>query len=164
MRPSPYLALAAIALPTPALAQTGTVTLEIPKLSDSPYRKPYVAVWIENASGKQVGVAGVLYDQAKIGLRWLPELRTWWRKAGRAMDMPADGISMPTRAPGRHTIVLDDLKALPNGRYSVVVEAAREKGGRELVKVPFTLQSGKTVQASAHGSRELGKVSVAIER
>ncbi|TIX51688.1 DUF2271 domain-containing protein [Alteraurantiacibacter aquimixticola] len=162
MRPSHYLALAAIGLPAPALANSGSVSIEIPRMSVNTYRKPYVAVWIENEGGQQVKMVTVLHDQARIGARWLPDLRMWWRKGGRAMDMPSDGISGPTRAPGRHTIPLRGLEGLAAGNYSVVVEAVRENGGRELVKVPFSLTPGRAANASASGSRELGAVSVTV--
>jgi hypothetical protein len=164
MRHGRALTLAAIALPAaPAYANSGSVTIEIPKVEAATYRKPYVAVWIEDASGQLVSMERVMHDQAKIGARWLPDLRTWWRKGGRAMDMPADGVSGPTRAPGRQTIPLSGLAKLAPGKYHVVVEAAREKGGRELVKVPFTLARGKAASASASGKAELGKISVSIK-
>lgn len=145
-----------------ALAAGATVTIEIPRINAAPYRKPYVAVWLEDATGKQVRMVSVFYDQARIGARWLPDLRTWWRLGGRAMNMPADGISRPTQAPGRHTVAVSGLQSLAPGRYSVVVEAAREKGGRELVKVPFEWRAGRRAAGSARGTTELGTVAVSV--
>lgn len=156
------LTVAAATLATPALAGTGTVSFEIPKIDTFPYRKPYVAVWLEDGGGQQVKTLAVLHDQARIGGRWIPELRSWWRTGGRTMTMPADGISRPTQAPGRHIVGMNGLEKLPQGRYSVVVEAAREKGGRELVKVPFTLKPGAKASASANGNAELGRVAVSL--
>ncbi|MCJ2188831.1 DUF2271 domain-containing protein [Novosphingobium beihaiensis] len=162
MRRSSCLALAAIVFPVSAEAHSGTVTVELPRISEANYRKPYVAVWLENASGQTLAVSGVMYDQARIGLRWLPELRAWWRKGGRGLEMPADGISMPTRGPGHYNIGLRGVETLPDGAYNVVVEAAREKAGREVVKVPVMVRNGVLARGSASGSRELGKISVAI--
>ena len=55
------------------------------------------------------------------------------------------------------------MKQLAPGNYTLVVEAVREVGGRELVKVPFTWPA-KTAQAgSAQGSTELGKVTLAVK-
>lgn len=156
------LTLAALTAVTPALAGSGSVTLEIPKVDVFPYRKPYVALWLEDGNGQQVKMLSVLHDQSRVGGRWLPELRSWWRAGGRAMTMPADGISRPTQAPGQQSIAIPGIDALAPGRYSVVVEAAREKGGRELVKVPFELKRGKSASATASGDTELGKVSVSI--
>jgi hypothetical protein len=148
---------------SPALAAGATVTIELPRIEASPYRKPYVAVWLEDATGKQVKMAAVFHDQARIGGRWLPELRTWWRAGGRAMTMPADGISRPTQAPGRHTVAVAGLEGLAPGRYSVVVEAAREKGGRDLVKVPFEWRAGRRAAGTARGTTELGAVAVSVQ-
>ena len=55
------------------------------------------------------------------------------------------------------------MNALPAGQYVVVVEAAREQGGRELVRVPFTW-GGAANTASASGTSELGAVSVSVTR
>jgi len=153
----------AVAAADTALAASATVTVEIPRIDAQPYRKPYVAVWLEDATGKQVRMGAVFHDQARIGVRWLPELRTWWRVGGRAMTMPADGISRPTQAPGRHTVTLSGLEGLAPGRYAVVVEAAREKGGRELVKVPFEWRAGRRAAGSARGNAELGAIAVSVQ-
>ena len=68
-------------------------------------------------------------------------LRTWWRRAGRSLRLPANGISGPTQAPGRHTMRYAagsrPLGNLAAGSYRLRVEAAREVGGRELVTIPF---------------------------
>jgi len=78
------------------------------------------------------------------------------------MDLPADGISRPTQAPGRHTVTVPGLNGLAPGNYAIVVEAAREKGGRELIKVPFEWRAGKRVTKSAKGNAELGTVAVSV--
>jgi hypothetical protein len=154
-------ATATVAGTAPALAAGVTVTVELPRIAAQPYRKPYVAVWLEDATGKQVKVLSVFHDQARIGGRWLPDLRTWWRLGGRGMTMPADGISRPTQAPGRHTISVGGLQGLAPGRYAIVVEAAREKGGRELVKVPLDWR-GRRATGMARGTAELGAVAATI--
>ena len=48
------LTLAALTAVTPALAGSGSVTLEIPKVDVFPYRKPYVALWLEDGNGLKV--------------------------------------------------------------------------------------------------------------
>lgn len=156
-------ATAAVVLTDTALAASATVTIELPRIQASPYRKPYVAVWLEDATGKQVRMVSVFHDQARIGARWLPELRTWWRAGGRALNLPADGLSRPTQAPGRHTVTVNGLEGLAPGRYSVVVEAVREKGGRDLVKVPFDWRPRARGTGSARGNSELGAVTVAVQ-
>ena len=80
------------------------------------------------------------------------------------MTLPADGVSGATRAPGTQTVRVPGarLADLQPGQYNIVVEAARELGGRESVRVPFRWGAPNTGQAS--GSNELGAVRVAVTR
>jgi hypothetical protein len=100
------------------------------------------------------------------GTKWLKDMRQWWRKAGREMSFPADGVSGATRAPGPQKLVFAGangaLKNLKPGQYNLVVEAAREVGGHEAVRVPFTWgKPGKP--ATAKGATELGAVTVSVK-
>ena len=154
MRPSRFV-LVAGAIAAPAAASTVNVT--VPRLNVAEYHKPYVAVWVEPAGGGAARTLAVWYDVKKAGnepgTKWLSDLRAWWRKGGRSLAMPANGISGPTRAPGRYAIPLPhDLKP---GAYTLNVEAARETGGRELVTVPLTVPD---VAGRASGAAELGAV------
>src|SRR5690606_16952317 len=152
----------------PAVAADLTVTIELPTIRVASYHRPYVAVWIETPDQTAVRSLAVWYQQTRNnegdGKDWLKDLRTWWRKGGRAMTMPADGVSGATRAPGRQTITIPAarLAGLQPGQYNIVVEAARELGGRESVRVPFRWGAANTGRAT--GSTELGAVSVAVSR
>jgi hypothetical protein len=55
------------------------------------------------------------------------------------------------------------LDKLPAGDYKLVVEASREAGGRELVKVPFTWAGKGKVAANAAGKEELGAVALELQ-
>ncbi len=57
----------------------------------------------------------------------------------------------------------DFARQVPAGDYKLVVEAAREAGGRELVRVPFTLPAKGKLAANAAGKEELGAVSIQIQ-
>ena len=159
---------AGLAAAAPALAADLTVSVDIPRLTTASYHRPYVAVWIEQPDQTAVRTRAVWYQQTRNnegdGKDWLKDLRTWWRKGGRAMALPADGVSGATRAPGTQTIRVPGarLAGLQPGQYNVVVEAARELGGRETVRVPFRWGAPNTGQAS--GSNELGAVRVAVTR
>lgn len=153
------LILAAGVVSTPVAA--GTINVTIPRLTVAEYHRPYVAVWVEPASGGPARTVAVWYETKKKGnepgTKWLADLRTWWRKGGRNLNLPADGVSGATRAPGAHRIPLPaDLRP---GSYVLYVEAARENGGRELVQVPLTAPARN---ASAAGKTELGAVSISI--
>lgn len=149
--------LVAGTIATPATAATVSVTL--PRIDVAEYHKPYVAGWLEPADGGPARTVFVWYDLKKTGreagTKWLVDLRSWWRKGGRSLKLPADGVSGATRAPGTYQIPLP--ANLPAGQYVLKVEAARESGGRELVSVPITVP-GKG--GSASGKAELGAVTV----
>lgn len=167
-RPAPAFQLSAVAAATagalvasPALA--GSVTVTVPRIDVAEYHRPYVAAWLEPAAGGSARTVFVWYDVKKggrePGTKWLADLRTWWRKGGRALALPADGVSGATRAPGSYTVPLP--ADLPAGQYVLKVEAARETGGRELVSVPFTaLGKGAVRGGTARGSSELGTITL----
>jgi hypothetical protein len=147
-----------------------SVKFELPRLNVAEYHKPYVAIWIERADQSVASNLAVLYDlklKNREGEKWLKDLRTWWRKAGREATMPIDGVSGATRPPGAHTMKFDGarhgLDKLPAGDYTLVVEASRESGGREVVKLPFNWAGKGKVAASAAGKDELGAVSLQIQ-
>jgi hypothetical protein len=128
----------------PVHAAELAVKLELPRLPVAEYHRPYTAVWIERADQGVAANLAVWYDLKKKdneGSKWLKDMRTWWRKSGRELQMPVDGLSGATRAPGEHQLVFAGtataLETLAAGDYAVVVEAAREGGGREVLKVPF---------------------------
>ena len=109
---------------------------------------------------------------AQVELGWL---------SPDTMQEVADYIGMPaiavqevatfynmynTRPVGKHAIKFDhkhpSLAKLPAGSYTLVVEAAREVGGRELVRIPFKWRGVSS--ANAQGKTELGRVSIATTR
>jgi hypothetical protein len=170
MRPL-TLAASAVALgafAAPAMAADLSVSVTLPQQTGAAYHRPYVAVWIERPDNTAVRTLAVWYQQTANaegdGKDWLKDMRTWWRRGGRALTLPADGISSATKAPGRHTVAIPAarLRGLPAGDYVMVVEAARELGGREVVRVPFAWGRANTGRAA--GSTELGAVSVTVTR
>lgn len=160
------LSAAAFGAAAPAAAADLSVSVEIPRLSVAAYHRPYVAVWIERPDNTAVRTLAVWYEVSNVaeGKDWLKDMRTWWRRGGRSLAMPMDGVSSATKAPGRHTVAVPGarLSNLPAGDYVMVVEAARELGGREAVRVPF--RWGAANAASASGSTELGAVRVTVTR
>lgn len=143
-------------------AGAATVTVTVPRIGVAEYHRPYVAGWIEPAAGGAQRNLFAWYDikkgGAEPGHKWLADLRSWWRKGGRSLKLPADGVSGATRAPGAHVIPLPaDLKP---GAYTLFVEAAREGGGRELVSVPLSVP---IKPATASGKTELGPVTVSAK-
>lgn len=143
------------------------VSVEIPRLDVAEYHRPYVAIWLQQQN--QVTNLAVWYDvgmKEGKGQEWLKDMRQWWRRSGRTLDFPIDGVTSATRAPGVHTLTFDSadqpLAELPPGEYQLMVEAAREVGGRELVTIPFTWPAEEAQTYAAKGENELGRVALQV--
>ncbi|MES2995223.1 MAG: DUF2271 domain-containing protein [Verrucomicrobiota bacterium] len=159
---------------TPCLvsANAGEIKLsiEVPRLDVAEYHRPYVAAWLEKADKSHHANLAVWYDTAmknEEGEKWLKDLRQWWRKSGRVLNLPMDGMSGPTRPAGTHDFPVPqktfDPATLAAGDYALVVEASREVGGREMVRVPFKWDGKSAVSQAASGKTELGKIAIHIE-
>ncbi len=169
MRLTTTIALGTLLI-APTHAAEISLNIEIPRINAAEYHRPYVAVWVEGEGQKSVADLAVWYQQTDgkegHGTKWLPDMRQWWRKSGRTLKVPVDGVTGPTRPVGKHAIKFDhkhpSLAKLPAGSYTLVVEAAREVGGRELLKIPFDWK-GEPSNGSAQGKTELGKVTLAAK-
>ena len=159
-------------LPAAASAQTLDVSITIPKMTAAEYHRPYVAIWLEKP-GVAPRTIAVWYDydlkgKEGEGTKWLRDMRQWWRTVGRTMSFPADGVTGATRAPGTHKLGLvggrGAMPVLTPGNYTLVVEAAREVGGREAVRVPFVWNGSAAASGRAAGTGELGAVTLTIKR
>lgn len=147
------------------------ISVEIPQLNVAEYHRPYMAFWLER-DGVLAANLAVWYQLEKNGEagdkgeEWLKDMRQWWRRGGRTLDMPVDGLSGATRAPGVHTVTFtpgkDVLADLTAGDYQLMVEAAREVGGREMLKIPFQWPPKGEQDLSTQGSTELGILKLKI--
>lgn len=155
----------------PASAQQMEIVVEIPQLNVAEYHRPYVALWIEGADQKAAANLAVWYQMRSTaeghGTKWLPDLRQWWRKSGRTLEVPIDGVTGATRPAGKHELKFSakqpQLADLKPGEYTLVIEAAREVGGRELLKIPFTWPAKAAQSGKAQGKSELGGVTLSIQ-
>jgi hypothetical protein len=129
-----------------------------------------VAVWVERADNSVAATLSVWYD-AKMrdaeGTKWLKDMRQWWRRTGRELTMPIDGVTQPTKPVGKHALSVAEgknpLPQLAPGQYKLMVEAAREVGGRELVSIPFEWPVKQATSLSANGSTELGAIKLELK-
>lgn len=166
----PMVAVSGVLAVLPVHAAELNVTVEIPTLTVAEYHRPYVAIWLEREDQSAAANLAVWYDvklKDKEGEKWLKDMRQWWRRSGRDLAMPLDGVSGATRAPGKHTLQFTGgkgpLQDLKPGTYNLVVEAAREVGGRELLKVPVQWPPKAAATAAAKGDNELTGISVALK-
>ena len=68
-------------------------------------RRPFVAVWIEDADHKPVRRIAVWYNKP----RWLPDLRSWFA-AKREAEFDVASTTGATRGAGQYTLVWDGKK------------------------------------------------------
>ncbi len=165
------LTLAGLSLmAAPVAAETLDVSFELPRISVAEYHKPYVALWIAREDHTVAANLAVLYQHHDgpegEGETWLKDMRQWWRRTGRSLDLPIDGVSSATRGPGQHAFSFDadseQLRDLPAGRYVLNIEASREVGGREHLRIPFEWGDGN-FEGTAEGSSELSTISLSIQ-
>jgi hypothetical protein len=184
----------------PASAAEMTLKLQLPEMQTPSYQRPYVAVWIEKADDTYVSTLSLWHmvksKRGEIqpnGDRYLNTLRDWWKQSGTTSQMPIDGLSSATRAPGEHELAFAQgqapLNKLAPGNYQLVLEAAREvKGPRpaggfpqdgpplergmgggaskdsaEVVRVNFEWPVKKTTTVTAKGTTEFGNISLVMK-
>lgn len=104
-----------------------TVSVELPKIDAKRYRRPYVAVWIEDDKGKTIRTLGVWGKSPK----YLKDLSDWWKIGKNDQDL-VKAVAGATRGPGKYDLVWDGKDQagtpLPQGAYTVRVEVHREFG------------------------------------
>ena len=164
-----FAVLMLMAFSAPTIAAELNIKLEVPRLDVAEYHRPYIAVWIENQDQSTAAHLAVWYQtesKKEDGTQWLKDLRQWWRRGGRELEMPVDGVTGATRPVGVHSLSFKStdkqLGKLAPGKYNLVVEATREVGGRELLRVPFEWPGTQKQQASANGKTELGAVTLNV--
>lgn len=154
----PHIALACLLLTLLSQSLSGAelaVEFELPQLAVAEYHRPYVAVWLEDSERRQILQLAVWVEQEK----WHRDLRSWWRRGGKRVNLPVDGVSGPTRKPGRYQVRA--AARLAPGEYTLNLEAVREVGGREHIRIPFSWDE-QPQQYQMTGTRELGAVRLSI--
>lgn len=168
------LAVSAVALP--ALAQGRStwnreyeleVEFQISDPDGARYRRPFVAVWIEDGSGSPIRTLSLWVQTRKPGPRWIPDLKRWYRKEKQRKNRDGgdliETISAATRAPGKYSLVWngrnDDGKLVPQGEYTVCIEAAREHGTYQFLREAVTIGS-KPFRASLGSNVEIKGATV----
>ncbi|MFN9262319.1 MAG: DUF2271 domain-containing protein [Acidobacteriota bacterium] len=134
----------ALAQTPPPNAMELVVEFEIARVDGQRYRRPYVAVriedavWIEDKDRFPLRTLAFWVEKS----RWWPDLRSWYR--GDRLRAMAEGteisatVASATRAPGKYTVKWDGRdsqgKPVKPGRYAVCMEAAREHGTYQLIR------------------------------
>jgi thiamine biosynthesis lipoprotein ApbE len=121
-------------------------------------RRPYVAVWVEDADHKPVRRLALWYRKP----RWLPDLRSF-SDAQRESPIDLMSITSATRSAGNYSLVWDGKndqgQFVEQGNYTIFIEAAREHGTYQLMKQSMKFDGKAKTQAIA-GNEELSAASL----
>jgi FAD:protein FMN transferase len=151
----------------PAPVWNGGMELEVAFEINQPdaggrYRRPYVAVWVEDADGQPVRTLVLWVQTSGPGPKWIPDLKRWYRgerarKAAQGTDLIRT-VSEATRKPGEYAVVWDgrtdagDL--VPPGDYTLSLEAMREHGTYQLIRKTISCRD-QPVRVTLEGNEEL---------
>ena len=138
-----------------------------PAASGGRINNPFIAVWVEDASGALVRTVSLWYKSSES--KYLNELRRWYAteraSIARGGTDTTRTISGATRVAGSYSVVWDaknDSGALvPQGDYFVCIEAARERGPYELIRDSLSLGT-KALQKKLTDSGELTGASASF--
>lgn len=145
------------------------VTFEIngPAGNTRRYRRPYVAVWVEDGDGLTTRTLALWVMTRQPGPRWHPDLKRWYRddQVRRLADNAnlIDTISRPTRPPGKYAVTWDGKddhgKPLGPGKYTVCIEAAREHGTYQIIRKDVAI-GDKPFASDLKGNAEIKSASI----
>jgi thiamine biosynthesis lipoprotein len=140
-----------------------TVNFELARVEGQRYRRPYVAVWIEDPDKFPVRTIALWYEKP----RWLPDLRAWNR--GDRLRALAEGteiattVSSATRSPGKYSVEWDGKdnqgKPVKAGKFTVYIEVAREHGTYQLIRQDVDF-NGAPHQVQLQGNPEVASASL----
>lgn len=143
------------------------IQLELARIEGQRYRRPYVAVWVEDKDKYPVRTVALWFQKD----RWLPDLRGWYRSD--RLRLLAEGneiaatVSSATRPPGKYTLKWDgrDNKgaAVKPGKYTLLIEASREHGGYQLLRQEIDLTAGAR-QFTLPGGEEIAAASIEVRK
>lgn len=141
-----------------------TIDLELARF-EGRFRRPFVAVWVENKKKETVKTLALWYNKP----RWLPDLKRWYAKNQNVMQdsVLRSSISSATRSSGKYSLTWDGLdengKPVPTGKYTVYIEAAREHGTYQLIKQEFEW-NGKPAHFDMEAGIEVTSSSITISK
>lgn len=137
------------------------ITFSLAKIRGGNYRKPYVAIWLENSEHKVIKNLLLLGGSE----RWMTKNSYWWRRQGRTEPELLQVFARPTRRAGKYQLTWhgrDDFgRPVAPGQYQLIIEAAREHGGHEKIGIPFVL--GTPSNHTAKGPQEIQHLTLDIK-
>ena len=132
------------------------ISFELARFEGRSHR-PFVAVWIEDEAGNPVRQLALWYNKP----RWLHDLREWYTL--RIESDVASSVTSATRSAGEYSLVWDGKddrgQLVKQGKYTVLIEAAREHGTYQLIRQPMDF-NGKLKQQPLPGNVEIAAASL----
>jgi thiamine biosynthesis lipoprotein ApbE len=134
-----------------------TINVEIARIEGNRAKRPYIAVWVEDADHFPVRDIALWRGEKK----YINEMRAWYK--GEQIRSVAEGplpksVTSATRPPGKYTFNWDGLdnagKPVKPGKYTVYIEATREHGTDQTMHEEFDF-NGTPKQATLPGGVEL---------
>jgi hypothetical protein len=139
------------------------IGLEIARIGDARAKRPYVAVWVEDADHYPIRTLALWTEKA----RWIPELKQWY-KDEQIRNLTEGGdlsrtVASATRPAGQYSLKWDgkdnEGKVVKAGTYTICVEAAREHGTYQVERHEINF-GAQPQQFSFPAGVELGAVTL----
>lgn len=137
-----------------------TINFKFNAIEDNSHR-PYAAIWVENEKRESVRNLALWYRKTN----WIPDLRNWYRINGERFKADKDNyasVTGATRNPGSYTVKWDGKddqgNYVPQGKYTVIIETAKEHGTNEIIRQSLDLKKAP-VKASNAGNVEVSAAS-----
>ncbi|MEX2216088.1 MAG: DUF2271 domain-containing protein [Phycisphaeraceae bacterium] len=120
------------------------IDVSIAEVRSPKYRRPYLAVWIENPAVKDKAVRFLIVWGKEI--KYQNTLK-YFTPLAKFNGRTVDAVTRPTRPPGEYTVTWDGLddagKPVAAGDYAVHVEVSREHGTRVHMSKTITCKDAK---------------------
>ena len=136
--------------------------------TQSRVRNPYVAIWLEDASGQTVRTIDLSIQLGK-GLEYVQHLTRWntadQSRISKGGKDTIETISSATRVPGSYDVTWngrnDANTLVPQGNYVLNIEGAREHGPYEIVRQEIAI-GGHPFEEKLSSNGELQNVVVKL--
>lgn len=142
-----------------------TISLELMQFN-GPYRRPFVAIWIEDKDKTPVKNLLVWYNKPK----WLRDMKAWYRANYSNFNVESqtiNSISSATRPAGKYDIKWDGKndkgEYVKEGTYTVNIEVVREHGTYQLITQEIKINN-KASKIKLPANAEVASASLEIKK